>query len=698
MIPLTRLANPKVLIVDDDATVVSALFAALKPIAQVLFSTDSAQAIGLAHSTSPDLVLLDVEMPGLNGVEICMRLRADARTADIPVIFITSHDSTAQQIRCFEAGGADFLQKPFDLAVVRARAGVQLALRQKTREAVTAQAKLQEEKERLRVTLQSIGDAVITTDPAGMVSYLNPVAENMTGYREADALGLPIEEVMPLRTGATLAPQTNPVRVALSEQRIVGMALDAQMRARDGRWTDVEDSAAPLWNAKGEIDGAVIVFHDVSAARAMAVKMTHLSHYDQLTNLPNRLLLMQRLDHALGLAKRFGRQVGLLVINIDQFKRTNEVHGYGVGDTVLKCITTHLESALKEGETLSRCSADEFFVLVPDASNAEALGNLARALLVAASKPITTEGAVHKHSVSIGISVYPDDATEQEMLLRHAEGARHRAKADGRNCYRFFSQDMENALRQRYRMEQMIKTALESDAVVVLYQPKIDAATGRLHSVEALVRLRNHDNSLITPAQFIALAEETRLIVPLGLAVFREACQQSMRWRSAGRPVKIGVNVSPVQFLVPDFWPSFVAVLKETGANPADIEIEITESLLIENSDLVFQKLADIRAHGITIAMDDFGTGYSSLSYLKSMPLDSLKIDGIFIQQMLRSEQDMALVETVIALARNFNLSLVAECVETQEQVAILLARGCNLIQGYFYSKPITASEIEQFF
>ncbi|MBY0411191.1 MAG: diguanylate cyclase [Burkholderiaceae bacterium] len=583
MTPPMRLASPKVLIIDDDATVVGALFAALKPIAQVLFSTDSAQAIGLAHSMAPDLVLLDVEMPGLDGVEICMRLRADARTADIPVIFITSHDSTAQQILCFEAGGVDFVQKPLDLAVVRARAGVQLALRQKTREAERAQAKLQEEKERLRVTLQSIGDAVITTDPAGLVTYLNPVAENMTGYREADALGLSIETVMPLRTGATSIPQTNPVRVALSEQRIVGMALDAQMRARDGRWTDVEDSAAPLWNAQGEIEGAVIVFHDVSAARAMAVKMTHLSHYDQLTNLPNRLLLMQRLDHALELAKRFGRQVGLLVINIDQFKLTNEVHGYGVGDTVLKCLTAHMEGVLKEGETLSRCSADEFLVLVPDASNAEALGNLARALLLAASKPINTEGAVHKPSVSIGISVYPDDATEQEMLLRHAEGARHRAKVDGRNCYRFFSQDMENALRQRYRMEQVIKKALESDAVVVLYQPKIDAATGLLHSVEALVRLRDDDHRLIAPAQFIALAEETRLIVPLGLAVFRKACQQSMRWRNARRPVKIGVNVSPVQFLVPDFWPSFLAVLKETGANPADIEIEITESLLIEN-------------------------------------------------------------------------------------------------------------------
>ena len=684
--------------VDDDLQVINLLKVALQSVSQVFFTTDSAQAVAIARSAAPDLVLLDVEMPGLNGLEICRRLRADPQTSEIPVVFITSHDSVDQQLSCFEAGGADFVQKPFEPAVVRARAGVHWALRQKTLEAERERRRVLEEKERLRVMLQSIGDAVITTDLEGRVTYMNPVAEAMTGYSEHQALNRPIELIMPLRTGATGAPQTNPVRLALSERRTVGMALDAQMCNSAGRWIDVEDSAAPLKDANQAVVGAVIVFHDVSEARAMAVKMTHLSHFDQLTNLPNRLLLLERLAHALSLAERFERRLGLMVINVDQFKLTNELHGYGVGDKVLKAIAENLEGALNNGETLSRSSGDEFFVLIPDAGSPESLGNLASALLLAGGQRIANDDVQHELSVSIGISVYPDDATEQEMLLRHAESAKVRAKRHGRGYYRFFSQEMENALRGRYHTEQRIKKALAEDGVVVLYQPKIDAPSGRLDSVEALVRLRGDSGSLIAPADFISLAEDAHLILPLGQAIFRQACQQSRHWRDAGRPVKVGINVSPVQFLEPDFWPSFLAILKETGAQPADLEIEITESLLIDQSGVVSDKLSAIRAHGLTVAMDDFGTGYSSLAYLKSIPMDVLKIDGVFVRHMHRSAQDMALVETVIALAKCFNLTLVAECVETQQQVDTLVALGCHLMQGYFYSRPVSADHISAFF
>ena len=546
--------------------------------------------------------------------------------------------------------------------------------------------------------LQSIGDAVITTDLEGLVTYMNPVAEAMTGYSERQTLGRPIELIMPLRTGATHAPQTNPVRLALSERRTVGMALDAQMCTSAGRWIDVEDSAAPLMDAHQAVVGSVIVFHDVSEARAMAVKMTHLSHYDQLTNLPNRLLLLERLAHALSLAERFGRRLGLMVINVDQFKLTNELHGFGVGDKVLKSIAENLDSALNNGETLSRGSGDEFFVLIPDASSPESLGSLASALLLAGSQRILSDDLQHELSVSIGISVYPDDALQQEVLLRHAESAKFRAKSEGRGNYRFFSQETENVLRGRYHTEKMIKSSLAENGVVVLYQPKIDAVTGQLDSVEALVRLRPGGGPLILPGDFISLAEETHLIVPLGQAVFRHACQQSRLWRDAGRPVKVGVNVSTVQFMEPDFWPSFLAILDETGAHSADLEIEITESLLIDQSGVVSDKLSAIRAHGLTVAMDDFGTGYSSLSYLKSIPMDVLKIDGVFVRQMHRSAQDMALVETVIALAKSFSLSLVAECVETQYQVDTLVNLGCLVMQGYLYSRPVKAEEIRTFF
>lgn len=695
----TRPSSPlRVLIVDDDPTVVLALHGALRNIAQVAFTINSEEVLGLVRDQPPDVVLLDLSMPGYSGYDVFQQLAANPSTQQTAVIFITSLDSPQEQQRCFEMGGADFISKPFDPIVVRARVGAQLTIRQKAREAEQAWRQLQEEKERLRVTLESIGDAVIVTDLDGYVTYTNPVAEAMTGYPSKDAIGLSIERVMPLRTSTTGIPQTNPIRIALDQRRTVGMALDAEMQSRDGRWVYVEDSAAPIRDADHTIIGAVIVFHDVSETRAMTIKMTHMAHHDQLTNLPNRMQMVKLSNQFLGIGRLMHLKVALLIINLDQFKYFNNALGYAAGDYALKTLTERFNSLLKHGEVLTRSAGDEFVLIAPAIEQAEQVGDLASQLLKAAREPILIQGEQQNLSVSIGVSVYPDDAEDTETLLRHADAARYRAKIEGRNCVRFFSQDMESLLRERHSTLSTIRWALENHAVVVHYQPKMNVATHQLDSVEALMRLHDAEGRLIAPNSFIAVAEETGLIVPLGNEILRQACLQTRQWRDSGHPVKIGVNVSAIQFHEPHFCESFKEIIHAAQAHPEDIELEITESLLIEDFHVVCEKLHTMREFGCSIALDDFGTGYSSLSYLKSLPIDVLKIDRAFVQQMHNSAEDMALVETIVSLACNFKLGLVAEGIETKEQGETLQRLGCNVLQGYLYARPLPAEEVARFF
>lgn len=688
----------RVLIVDDDPTVVLALHGALRHIAQVTFTVRSEEVLTLVQNQPPDVVLLDLSMPGYSGYDIFQQLAANPSTQHAAVIFITGLDSPQEQQRCFEMGGADFISKPFDPIVVRARVGAQLTICQKAREAKLAWRQLQEEKERLRITLESIGDAVIVTDLNGCITYTNPVAEVMTGYPSHDAIGLSIEEVMPLRTSTTGIPQTNPIRIALDQRRTVGMALDAEMQSRNGRWIYVEDSAAPIRDADQTIMGAVIVFHDVSEARAMAIKMTHMAHHDQLTNLPNRMQMVKLTNQFLGMGKLMRRKVALLIINLDQFKYFNNALGYAAGDYALKTLTERFNHLLAHGEVLTRSAGDEFVLIVPAVEQAERVGDLTNQLLKAAREPILIQNEQQNLSVSVGVSIYPDDAEDTETLLRHADAARYRAKIEGRNCVRFFSQDMENLLRERHSTLSTIRWALENHAVVVYYQPKMNITTNRLDSVEALMRLNDAEGHLLAPNTFIAVAEETGLIVPLGNEILRQACLQARQWRESGRPVKVGVNVSAIQFHESNFCESFKSIIHTTQAQPEDIELEITESLLIEDFHVVCEKLHTMREFGCSIALDDFGTGYSSLSYLKSLPIDVLKIDRAFVQQMHNSAEDMALVETIVSLAHNFKLGLVAEGIETKEQGETLRNLGCNVLQGYLYARPLLPADVAHFF
>lgn len=550
------------------------------------------------------------------------------------------------------------------------------------------------EKERAQVTLNSIGDAVLTTDIESNITYLNLMAETITGWSREEALGRPLEEVFRIVDGATRRPATNPARVAIERNQTVALSADCVLLLRDGSEVAIEDSAAPIHNRDGQVSGAVIVFHDVSQSRAMARKMAHLAQHDFLTGLPNRVLLTERLTQALGLADRHKRQVALLFLDLDNFKHVNDSLGHAIGDQLLQSVATRLEAGVRATDTVCRQGGDEFVILLTEIEAPRDAAHVAETLLSAFATPHVIGGLELHVSLSIGISIWPDDGGSVDSLLRNADTAMFHAKSSGRNNYQFFKSEMNALAVSRLAMENNLRRALKQDEFVLHYQPQIDLVSGRIIGVEALIRWRDPLLGLIQPGQFVTIAEECGLIVPIGRWVLREACRQVQAWLDAGLPaVPVAVNISALEFRHRDFLAGVARILEETGLAARYLELELTESILMRDTQNLGTDLASLRAMGIRLALDDFGTGYSSLSYLKRFPIDTLKIDQSFLHEILGDPDNGAIVSAVIEMGRSLKRRVIAEGVETEIQLAFLLARQCDEGQGFHFSQPLPAED-----
>jgi diguanylate cyclase (GGDEF)-like protein/PAS domain S-box-containing protein len=557
-----------------------------------------------------------------------------------------------------------------------------------------AEEALFEEKERAQVTLNSIGDAVLTTDLLGNITYLNLVAEKMTGWSREDAQGRPLAEVFRIIDGKTRLTSVNPARRALDEDRTVGLSADCVLIRRDGFESAIEDSAAPIHNRDGQVAGAVIVFHDVSQSRAMAAKMAHLAQHDFLTDLPNRVLLTERLYQAIGLAQRNGKQVALLFIDLDDFKHVNDSLGHSIGDQILQSVAERLMSSVRSTDMVCRLGGDEFVILLPEIAHAQDAGLVAETLLEAFNTPHSIDGQELHITISIGISVYPEDADNVDGILQNADTAMFHAKKNGRNNFQFFKADMNVRAVRRLAVECNLRRALKDGEFVLHYQPQIDLASGAMVGAEALIRWQDPDQGLVYPQQFVPIAEECGLIVPIGNWVLRETCRQVKSWQDAGLSVvPVSVNISALEFRKKDFIDSVALILLETGLSSDYLELELTETILMhdaESSASVLQALKDI---GVRLAIDDFGTGYSSLSYLKRFPIDTLKIDQSFVHDIVTDSDDATIVNAVIGMGKNLNQRVIAEGVETQEQLVFLKEHHCDEGQGYHFSRSLSADE-----
>jgi diguanylate cyclase (GGDEF)-like protein/PAS domain S-box-containing protein len=546
------------------------------------------------------------------------------------------------------------------------------------------------EKESAQIRLNSIGDSVFCTDIAGRINFLNSVAEGLTGWSLEQAKGRPIVEILRIKDANSGETASNQLDSALLEDRTLQLPSNCVFLRRNAVEIPIEGSVAPIHGREGQPTGAVIVVRDVSAARAMTLQMTHLAEHDSLTGLPNRLLLNDRVSQAIASALRHQHKIALLFLDLDGFKHINDSLGHPIGDKLLQSVGHRLVDCVRATDTVSRQGGDEFIVLLSEVENPEDAAVLARRMLLAVAEPQPIDLHELHVTTSIGLSVYPDDGLDAETLIKNADTAMYQAKENGRQSYQFFKAAMNARAVERQSIEESLRRALERQEFAVHYQPKINLSTGQITGAEALIRWTHPARGPVSPAQFIPIAEDSGLIVPIGSWVLREACKQLRAWADAGLPTAtIAVNVSAMEFRQETFLEDVFGILRETGVDPKSLELELTESVLMKRAESVASVLQELRARGVQIAVDDFGTGYSSLSYLRKFPIDALKIDQSFIRQITATPDDATIVSAIISMGRSMNLRVIAEGVETQEELAFLEAHHCHEAQGYYFSKPV---------
>ena len=556
------------------------------------------------------------------------------------------------------------------------------------------EAALYAEKERAEVTLRAIGDGVITIDTAGLVTYINPTGESMTGWSYKEARGQPVEAVYRSFDATTAEPAPNPATAVLRDARPSSFALNKTLVHKDGGEAAIEDSAATIRDASGDVTGAVLIFHDVTEARAMAMRMTHLAHHDQLTNLPNRVLLRDRIQQAIAQAKRHRNQVALLYIDLDGFKHVNDSLGHPVGDKLLRLVAERLTTCVRSTDTVCRQGGDEFVILLPEIDQPASAGQIAEKLVNAGAALYRIDGHELHVSFSIGIAVFPDNGSDVDVLMRNADIAMYHAKESGRNNFQFFAPEMNTRSGERLSLQSGLHGALDRSEFRLYYQPKINLKTGAVIGAEALIRWQRPGRGLVLPNQFISVAEDSGLILSIGAWVLHEACRQNRAWQTASlEPVPVSVNISPTQFRQKNFLETVLRTLDETGLDPRFLELELTESVIMRDVEHTGAVLRTLKQLGVQVSIDDFGTGYSSLSYLKRLPIDTLKIDQSFIRDIAYDPDDAAIISAVISMAKSLRHKVIAEGVETQEQAAFLQRQECDEMQGYYFCEPLPAHE-----
>lgn len=537
-------------------------------------------------------------------------------------------------------------------------------------------------------TLANAGQALIWTDgPDRKCDYLNEPWLRFTGRTLEQELGEGwMEGVHPEDLDHSLR-----VYNAAFDKR-ESFNIEYRLRHVSGEFRWVVEQGSPRYDSEGRFLGYVGHCMDITEGKRAEAEIQHLAYHDPLTELPNRALFLDRLSQALAAARRAKRYGAMLFVDLDQFKRINDVYGHALGDAVLKEVATRLRFYLRQGDTVARLGGDEFVILVPELSaEAEAAATLALSVAekirTALENPIHIDGQDYRATASVGITLFPKDTESVDDLMREADIAMYRAKESGRNALAYFEPGMQEAVTQRYALEQELREAVLKEAFELFLQSQVDA-TGRIIGAEALVRWRHPERGLIMPATFIPVAEDSGLIVALGDWVLRESCGLIARLDAAGYSLRIAVNVSPRQFRQPNFVARVKEILSATGADPTHLSLEITENLLVEHASEGVARMTELAAMGIRFAIDDFGTGYSSLAYLKRLPLFELKIDKSFVQDVPSDPNDAALVEAILSMARHLHFDVVAEGVETLAQLDFLKQHGCERFQGYHFHRP----------
>ncbi|MHB8478343.1 MAG: putative bifunctional diguanylate cyclase/phosphodiesterase [Steroidobacteraceae bacterium] len=555
------------------------------------------------------------------------------------------------------------------------------------------------EPEMARVLMNATGDAVLGIDPSGRLTYVNKAAERLLAREASSLCGVEFAAACRIYNVDSKTNLSNLMAIAAAGESAAPNIRGSVLVRGDGAEVPIEYSISPLFDPRGALAGAVFVFRDLSESRAMTERMSYLAHHDFLTDLPNRMLLNDRLSQCIVAAERHNRRLAILFLDLDGFKLINDSLGHSIGDELLKEVAQRLMVCVRRSDTVSRQGGDEFVVLLTDVSTAQDAAVTAEKIRVALAAPYFISSHQLHLRCSIGISIFPDDSRDADILVRSADIAMYHAKETGRNRVQFFENEMNERVVRRQSMIQALNEALIRKEFVLHYQPTYNLHTSELKSVEALIRWQRPAHGLVAPGHFISIAEDSGLIESIGQWVLREACTQARAWIGAGLPIeRVSVNVSAVEFNRKAFLDGVRAVLKETGLEPWRLEIELTETAVMRDVMATSHVLEELSADGVRFAMDDFGTGYSSLNHLMLFPIDTLKIDKSFVQDVLTNANAATIVTAIVQLGQSLELEVIAEGIETDEQLRFLTLRGCDSGQGLYLGPPVSAAEVSRQF
>jgi diguanylate cyclase (GGDEF)-like protein/PAS domain S-box-containing protein len=748
--------TPQILIVDDEPGTIKILSRTLVGMGDLHEATSGAQALEIVSHQPIDLVLLDIIMPEMDGYDTC---RALVRVRpDLPVIFVTMASDPASEIRALEVGGHDFISKPITPTVVRARVALHLKLqaqqaeRQRAEQAIQAlnagleqrvaerttaleaeiaertrvELALRESEQRfrelsanlerqveariaeVRATHTALKDSeerlrmFIDHAPAALAMFDRTMCYLAVSRRWKDDYGLGECNVIGLNLYKNF-PNIPESWTALHRRALAGETHSADedpFVCADGRLIWLRWEILP-WHHQDQSVGGILIFsEDITEKKMARQEIEHLAFYDALTDLPNRVLAQERLQHEVASAKRHQTSLAVLYFDMDKFKYVNDTYGHAVGDLLLQGVAQRLTQHSRTGDLLSRLSGDEFMLVLPEVESVHIISQVSTVcenLLTGLAEPFDLKEVQLFTSFSIGVAIYPQDGNDAETLMRNADTAMYEAKKVGPQAYRFFEPEMNAALIRFAQIRDALRLALQRQEFELYYQPQVDLGSGRVIGVEALIRWNRIGEGLTLPGTFIEAAEESGLIVAIGWWVLREACRQAAAWCDMGwHDIVVAVNLSALQFRQGRLGQDVLDALEESGLDPSRLELELTESILLEPESSVLNTIANWKAHGIQLSIDDFGTGYSNLAYLKRFKVDKLKIDRSFIVNMEHDHGDQAIVQTIIQIADNMKLRTIAEGVESMALANQLKVIGCNEAQGYLYSEPLPAAEFEQ--
>ncbi|MBF0448949.1 MAG: EAL domain-containing protein [Magnetococcales bacterium] len=676
---------PLFFVVDDDAVTRLMLCRFLEQLGYATRGfTNGQEALSALRESQPDVVLMDAKMPVMNGFEAVSIMKQQSETKNIPVLMITGLNDDDSVDEAYAAGAVDFITKPIHWAILRNR--VRYLLKD-----IDAERRLY-----LASTVyENTSEGIVVTDSQGIIQSVNPAFSTITGYAPEEVIGSNMNRI-------------SSGRHSKSFYKKFWESLLVRGRWQGEFWNRRKDgSVFPQWVTISGVRGSdnryvsfVGVFSDLSALKESEANLLYLSGHDTLTDLPNRHLFQERLALALTESKERDGRVGVMLLDLDRFKVVNETLGHDKGDQLLVRVGRRLANCLTQPATLGRMGGDEFGVILPRLSHSQEAAQIANSMLEALKKPFQVDGEDVEFFVgaSIGIGLAPLDGEDVKTVLKSADAAMYHAKEQGRNNFQFYRDDLNTASMARMLMESSLRSALDKEEFLLYYQPQMDVKTGNLIGAEALIRWQHPLQGMISPGEFIPLAEETGLIVPMGEWALRTACKQMRKWRKLGLPsVRVAVNLSGIQFKQPDFTDLVLKVLQDSGVENRWLELELTESIAMGDVEETFAKLNTLAKANVPLAIDDFGTGFSSLSYLKRFPIGTLKIDQSFVRGCTKDLEDAALVKTIIGLAHSLGLTVIAEGVEEKEQLDFLRGHQCNEIQGYYYSRPLSARDFAQF-